>query len=139
MAAQHETLNEFSPENNCITSYLERASLYFTANEVAGEMQVAVLLSSIGLSTYALLSDLFVPEKPSSKAFKKISEVLENHYNPQHVIIAEQFHFIRGIRLQASQLQNMMLCFLNWLLTVISRQCSTTLSVIDLFVEYIIN
>ena len=95
MSAQHGSLSEFNPENDRIASYLERASLYFTANDVAREKQVAVLLSSIGPSTYALLSDLFAPEKPSTKTFKQISEALESHYEPQCVIIAERFHFYK--------------------------------------------
>ena len=47
--------------------------------------------------------------------------------------------FIRGIRLQEIQLQNSTPHFVNWLLTVISGQRSTTLSTIDLFVDYITN
>jgi len=93
MATQHGCLREFHPETDRITSYLERATLYFAANEVPGPKQVAVLLSSIGVPTYALLSDLFGPDKPSSKTFKQISEALVNHYEPQRVIIAERFHF----------------------------------------------
>ena len=95
MATQHGRLREFHPETDRITSYLERASLYFAANEVPGPKQVAVLLSSIGVPTYALLSDLFGPDKPSSKTFKQISEALVNHYEPQRVIIAERFYFHR--------------------------------------------
>ena len=84
---------EFNPVDDCIMSYLECVSLYFTANDVAGVKQVAVLLSSISPTTYALLSELFVPEKPSSKNFKHISEALVIHYEPQRVIIAKRFHF----------------------------------------------
>ena len=93
MAAQHGSLREFIPVDDCILSYLERVLLYFTANDVAGVKQVVVLLSSIGPTTYALLNDLFAPEKPSSKNFKQIFEAFANHYEPQRVIIAEKFHF----------------------------------------------
>ena len=86
---QHECLREFHPDTDHITSYLERASLYFAANEFPGPNQVVVLLSLIGVPTYALLSDLFGPDKPSSKTFKQISEALVNHYEPQSVIIAK--------------------------------------------------
>ena len=95
MATQHGRLREFHPETDRITSYLERASLYFAANKFPGPKQVAVLFSSIGVPTFALLSDLFGPDKPSSKTFKQISEALVNHYEPQRVIIAERFYFHR--------------------------------------------
>ena len=95
MSAQHGSLSEFNLEDNRITLYLEGASLHFTVNDVAREKQVAILLSSISPSTYALLSDLFVPEKPSSETFKQISEALKNHYEPQCVIIAEWLHFYK--------------------------------------------
>ena len=45
MAAQHGRLREFHPETDTIKAYLERVSLYFTANEVQRGKQVAVLLS----------------------------------------------------------------------------------------------
>ena len=93
MATQHGRLREFHPETDRITSYLERASLYFAANKFPGPKQVVVLFSSIGVPTFALLSDLFGPDKPSSKTFKQISEARVNHYEPQRVIIAERFHF----------------------------------------------
>ena len=95
MSIQHGNLGEFHPENDRITSYLERASLYLTANDIPGEKQAAVLLSSIGPPTYALLSDLFASEKPSSKSCKQISAALVNHYEPQRVIITERFHFYK--------------------------------------------
>ena len=93
MASQHGRLREFHPETDTIKSYLERASLYLTANEVPDPKQVAVLLSSIGAPTYALLSDLLEPAKPSSKSYAEISAVLIAHYEPQRLIIAERYHF----------------------------------------------
>ena len=93
MATQQGSLREFNPETDRISSYLERASLYFSANDIAGAKHVAVLLSSIGPRTNVLLSDLFASDKSSSKSFKQISEALINHYKPQRVTIAERFHF----------------------------------------------
>jgi len=137
MATQHGCLREFHPETDRITSYLERASLYFTANEFPGPKQVAVLLSSIGVPTYALLSDLFGPDKPSSKTFKQISEALVNHYEPQRVIIAERFHFHRkGTRLLESRLQTLTPFCVSWLLTVILDHPPKILSGIDSSVAY---
>ena len=68
-------------------------SLYFTANEVAADKRVTVLLSSIGAATYSLLSDLVAPHSPRTKSLKEISAALRNHYEPKRVVISERFHF----------------------------------------------
>ena len=41
-------LQEFQPESETIAAYLEYASVYFQANSIAEEKQVAVFLSVIG-------------------------------------------------------------------------------------------
>ena len=41
-------LTEFDPKSDSITAYVEIVTLYFQANEVAEEKQVAVFLSAIG-------------------------------------------------------------------------------------------
>ena len=67
MAKQYGQLQEFKPDSDSISSYLERVSLYFTANNVADWKKVPVLLSSIGAPTYVILSDLLAPAKPGEK------------------------------------------------------------------------
>ena len=57
-------LQEFQPESETIAAYLERASLYFQANSIAEEKQVAVFLSVIGVKKYSLLCSLTAPERP---------------------------------------------------------------------------
>ena len=46
---------EFQPEKERISSYLERVQMFFEENDIAAEKQVAVLLTAIGVETYALL------------------------------------------------------------------------------------
>ena len=83
MAKQYGQLQEFKPASESINSYLERASLYFAANDVADGKKVPVLLSSIGASTYAILSDLLAPAEPGKKSFDKISTALCSHFEPK--------------------------------------------------------
>ena len=66
-------LKEFDPENEKFTEYLERVQLYFTANSIAEDKQVAVLLTSVGRKAYALLNSLLSPTKPQEKSFAKLS------------------------------------------------------------------
>ena len=69
--------------------------MFFAANGVKTEKQVPVLLSVIGAKTYALLSNLLFPEKPSEKTFRELQEVLLTHYELKPLVIAERFHFHR--------------------------------------------
>ena len=59
--ATYGTLQEFKPEVETITAYLERLKAYFDANDVPSAKRVAVLLSVIGPKTYALLHSLTAP------------------------------------------------------------------------------
>ena len=61
------SIAEFNSENEKITAYLERVLLFFEANGISEEKRVAVLLTVIGSTTYAQLSNLVVPSKPKEK------------------------------------------------------------------------
>lgn len=73
--------------------YLERVELFFIANDVEEAKQVATLLSVIGGKTYALLSDLFAPNKPALKTLKQLKKTLETYFEPKPVVIVERFQF----------------------------------------------
>ena len=49
------SIAEFNLENEKITAYLEQVQLYFEANGISEEKQVAVLLTMIGSTTYIRL------------------------------------------------------------------------------------
>ena len=49
--ATYGKLKEFEPDNEKISSYLERVELYFTANDIAAEKKVVILLSVIDAKT----------------------------------------------------------------------------------------
>ena len=69
--------------------------LISVANDVADEKKVAVFLSLIGSKTYSLLRNLVSPTRPQEKLYKDLVEVLKDHYEPKHIVIAERFHFHR--------------------------------------------
>ena len=89
------SLQEFQPDSESITAYLERTSVYFTANSIDAAKQVPVLLSVIGAKTYSLLRSLTAPDKPQDKSYAELSEVLQAHFEPKPLFIAERFHFYR--------------------------------------------
>ncbi|KAK2578563.1 hypothetical protein KPH14_012210 [Odynerus spinipes] len=61
--------------------YTERLELYFIANDVSAEKQVAVLLTKIGAETNKLIRDLCAPVKPSEKKFADLVILVKNHLN----------------------------------------------------------
>ena len=93
-------IGEFKPEEEQISTYLERVQLFFVANSIAEEKQVVVLLSAVGAKTYALLRDLLAPTKPQEKTIAELSSTLTRHYEPKPIVITKHFHFHR--RNQAS-------------------------------------
>ena len=88
-------LKEFDPDNEKVTEYLERVELFFTANSINEDKQVAVLLTAIGRKTYALLSSLLSPTKPQEKSFAQLSTALKDHYQPKPLVIAERYKFYK--------------------------------------------
>ena len=95
MTATIGTLSEFIPEKETISAYLERVELFFTANGIGEEKQPPVLLTAIGRETYALLRNLLAPDKPSAKTFAQLKVVLQRHFDPKPLVIAERFCFHR--------------------------------------------
>ena len=93
MATPYGHIAVFHPESDSIKAYFELVQLYFAANKVPENLQVPVLLSSIGAPTYSLLSDLFAPAAPGSKSLQDISAALPRHFEPERVVIAQRFHF----------------------------------------------
>ena len=59
-------------------TYVERVEQYFIANAVKENKRVPALLSLMGSTSESLTA----PAKPSSKSFKDIVLVLQNHLSP---------------------------------------------------------
>ena len=100
------TIPAFRPESDSIKPYLQRVKLYFTANSVEDDQKVAILLTSIGASTYDRLSDLLAPEDPSTKSFDQLTATLNKHSTSGS-----------DYKQQGRQLENTMQPFTSWQLT----------------------
>lgn len=75
-------------------SYAERLQEYFTANDIDSDVkQRAVLLSACGADVYQLVRNLVAPQKPSTKTFDQIVELVQNHFCPPPSAIAQRFAF----------------------------------------------
>ena len=76
-------LEEFSPEKETISNYIERVELFFQANGIANGKKVPVFLSAAGGNIYALLRNLLSPTKPQDKSFDELAAELKKHYEPK--------------------------------------------------------
>jgi len=88
-------LSEFVTGKETVAAYSERVKLFLEANDIPEAKHVAVLLSAIGGETYGLLRNLVAPATPRDKTYKELIEVLEKHFEPKPLLIAERFHFHR--------------------------------------------
>ena len=99
-------MQEFDPETESITSYIERLEMFFTANDIADAKQVSVLLTVIGKTTFSLLRNLLAPELPKDKDYKDLVKALEGHYEPKPLVIAERFNFYQRRQQQGESIAN---------------------------------
>ncbi len=88
-------VEEFQPEVESISAYLERVELFFDANSIDAERRVPVFLSVIGSKNYSLLRNLLAPTKPSGATYEVLTARLRDHFQPKKIVIAERFHFHR--------------------------------------------
>ena len=103
-------VGEFNAERETFNAYVERIEMFFTANNIVettgeGSTQTNRLVADrkraeVGPEVYSTLSNLLAPAKPKDTSFTDIVRVLEKHYNPKPLEIAQSFHF--GTRNQKS-------------------------------------
>ena len=89
------SIKEFCPGSDSVRTYVQRVELYFVANSIPEDKQLPILLTSIGASTYDRLSELLAPVALSSKSVSDIFQLLQTHFEPKRVQIAERFNFRR--------------------------------------------
>ena len=91
--ATYGKVEEYKEDEEWV-EYVERLTHYFTANEIEDEgKQRSILLSVCGAKTYKLIRNLVAPEKPDSKSFKELAELVKNHRNPKPSEIVQRFKF----------------------------------------------
>ena len=88
-------INEFRPENESFSVYLERFELFVLANSIPDSKKVLLFLTVLGGNTYGVLHNLMAPDNQKDKSFETITGVLKVHFEPKPLIIAQMFHFHR--------------------------------------------
>ena len=73
--------------------------LYCTANEITDDdKKIAVLLTSMGTTTYTLLKNLVRQAAPQNKSLDTLFKLLQDHYEPRIIVIAERFRFYKRMQ-----------------------------------------
>ena len=85
-------IDEFQPDQEPFSVYVERFELYAAANSLADDKKVPLFLTVLGGKIYNLLHDLFAPSNPKDQSF---AAKLKDHFEPEPLIIAKRFHFHR--------------------------------------------
>ena len=88
-------IQEYDPQVESITTYLEGLQLYFVANGVEEARRVPVLLTLIGAKVYGTLRRLLAPALPQDKDFDTLLAVLKSHFDPKPLVIAKRFRFYK--------------------------------------------
>ena len=86
-------MQEFNPDTETVTAYLERFQMFVSANSIADDKLVPTLLTVVGSTHYTLIRGLVYLELPKDKAFSDLVGILKKHYDPEPIIIAKRFHF----------------------------------------------
>ena len=103
------SIGEFDTSTETFTAYHERLEQYFVANSIglypsdasetvkaaANKKKVSVMISVIGKKTYGTLRDLCSPENHKDKTFEQLCELLERHFKPKQLEVAESYRFHR--------------------------------------------
>uniref|UniRef100_A0AAV2LNZ5 ribonuclease H n=1 Tax=Knipowitschia caucasica TaxID=637954 RepID=A0AAV2LNZ5_KNICA len=97
MACFSQRPDEFKPEHETWSAYVERMELLFEAHDVDDGKKVPVLLSSVGAATYGLLRNLVQPDKPKDKTFDQDVTILRDYYEPKPLVIAERFRIMENV------------------------------------------
>ena len=59
------------------------------ANDMPEVRRVATFLNGVGKTTYAIIRNLMIPDKPAEKSLKGIIAVMEKHFEPKPLVISE--------------------------------------------------
>ena len=96
MAATHGSLGPFDVSSGDWKSYVERAQLYFTANDITSAAKKrAILLSSCGDATYRRIKDVLSPRAPTYLSF---DAAMSTHLQPEPSEIVQRFRFNTRVR-----------------------------------------
>ena len=109
MMATHGSLSEYVQSHETWTSYVERLEQYFAANDIdtsdgTATKRRAILLSSVGSTTFTLIRSLVSPKAVNEVSYEDIVKKVKEHFNPKPSKIMERFNFNSRVRLSGENI-----------------------------------
>ena len=101
-------MQEFNPDAETVTAYLERFQLFVAANSIGEDKLVPTLLTVVGAKHYSLIRGLVSPRLPKDKTFAELVDLLKQHYDPEPIVIAERYHFYQRSQKPGESIANYM-------------------------------
>lgn len=84
---------EFNVHKDDWKLYVERLEQYFVVNDIQQDLHVPTLITVMGAESYELLVNLCTPNKPKTKTFEQLSEIMSKHLQPKPSELAERYKF----------------------------------------------
>ncbi|XP_061716614.1 uncharacterized protein K02A2.6-like [Cydia pomonella] len=97
-------LQPFDPSADDWALYVDRLEQYFIVNSVTDDLKVPTLITVMGSASYELLVTLCTPDKPSTKKYEVLKELMTNHLQPKRSIMAERYKFRQRIQKKGESL-----------------------------------
>ncbi|XP_063374907.1 uncharacterized protein LOC134662567 isoform X2 [Cydia amplana] len=73
------------------STYVERVSMYFKANDIKENLQLPTLIAVMGEEAYELLSNLTSPKKPADMTYAEVIKIMSEHIEPKPSFMAERY------------------------------------------------
>ena len=86
-------IGSYDDRKESFGDYCGRFEAFVAANEVPAARQAAAFLATVGPETYRLLKSLCHPNDPSTRTYNQMKEVIQGHYAPAPIVIAERHKF----------------------------------------------
>ena len=107
MSAVFGTVTEFGEGVEERPQYVDRLEQFFAANgiELEGKKR-SILLSVVGTRTHQLLTSLVAPEKPGSKTYDELKNIVEQHLSPPPSEIVQRYRVHTCVRQEGEPVTN---------------------------------
>ncbi|XP_061878364.1 uncharacterized protein K02A2.6-like [Entelurus aequoreus] len=86
-------MDAFDESTEQWSTYVERFEHFVAANGLNEGRKLPVFFSVMGPATYGLLRSLIAPEKPGTKTYDEVVTLLQAHFSPKPIVIAERYRF----------------------------------------------
>ena len=83
----------FDEKVESFEDYRDRVDCFMSANSIDQAKHTDLFLAIIGLEAFKLVKNLCGQNKPSTKTYDQLKNLMNNHYNPEPVVIAERHKF----------------------------------------------